>query len=118
MRWGGRHMIRLVRENRSRLDFDLGAIFDQGGDLNGDHRGKILSHDLTIDLSDLRQTIDVFALVDEVPNKVGHVLRPRAVAGEDGRDIAQRLRDLCDEIVALEPAFSVPAYLSGKKNRS
>src|SRR5271166_3248106 len=108
MRSGGRHMTELVRENRSRLYFDLGAIFDEGGDLHGGHRGKILSHDLPIDLSDLRQTLDIFALVEEIPDEVGDVLRPRAFASEDGRDVAQRLRDLFDEIVALEPAFCVP----------
>src|SRR5271170_4693866 len=117
MRSGGRHIIRLVRENRSRLDFDLSPIFDEGGDLHGGHRGKILSHDAAIDLPDLGQTIDVFALVDEVPDEVRDVLRPRAFAGEDGSDVAQRLRDLRDEIVALKPPLGVPADLARKEDR-
>ena len=84
----------LIRQDRSRLDFDLGAIFDEGGDLHGGHRGKILSHDAAVDLPDLGQAIDVFALVDEVPDEVRDVLRPRAFAGEDGSDVTQR-RAIC-----------------------
>src|ERR1700693_3220635 len=118
MRSEGRHMARLVRNDRGRLDLDLGAILDERGDLNGGHCGKILSHDLAIDLSDFRQTADVFALVNEVPNEVGDMLRSRAAAGEDGSNIAQRLRDLCDEIIALEQAVRVPADLSCEKDRS
>jgi hypothetical protein len=104
----------LIRQDRSRLDFDLGAIFDEGGDLHGRHRGKILSHDAAVDLPDLGQAIDVFALVDEVPEEVRDVLRPRAFAGKDGSDVAQRLRDLRDEIVALKPPLGVPADLARK----
>jgi len=56
-------------------------------------------------------------LSTKVPDEVCDVLRPRAVAGEDGNDVAQRLRDLRNEIVALEPAFCIPADLSREKDR-
>ena len=68
--------------------------------------GKCAPHDLAIDSADLGEPPDIFALVHEVPDEIGHVFRPRVVAGEHGDDVAQRLRDLVDEVVAFEAALA------------
>jgi hypothetical protein len=61
---------------------------------------------------------EIFFLVEEVPVEAGHMLRLGPVAGEHADDVAQRLRDLGDQIVGLEARLGIPADLPGDRDRS
>src|SRR6185312_7811680 len=100
------------RNDRGRLDLDLGALLQQPNHQQR-HGRKMTADDAAIGLADLALARDVSRLVGDVPIEPRDVLRARAGFGQHRHDILQRLLDLGDEVVAHEPGLRGPADLAG-----
>ena len=94
---------------RGCLDLDLGAVLDQGDHLHQRHRREIPAQVFAIDPPQILETVQIGALVGDIPRHPGQMLGPGAGLGQNRDDIGQRLIDLAQEIVGFELLRGVPA---------
>ena len=71
---------------------------------------------LAVNLAQLFEAGVVLAAVQDVPRHAHHVLRPGTPFGQHRQHIAQGLRGLGDEIIALELLLRIPANLAANKD--
>src|SRR6185312_5047742 len=100
------------------LDLDLGAVFEELGDDEQGHRGKVTANRASVGLADLTLAREVGGLVSDVPVDTHKVPRFAARFLEHAHDILERLLGLRDEVVANDLRLVGPADLSGNKHLS
>ena len=66
------------------------------------------AEDLAIDLPERFQVRQILFDIDDIPGEANQMFGPRAAFGEDGRDVAQGLADLRDEIRRQMAVMSQP----------
>ena len=76
----------------------------------------MLSDHAAVCLADLALLRHVFGLVSDIPCEPDDMVWLSLSFRKNRDDIAQRLLDLCDEIIADQFAFFIPADLAGNEN--
>src|SRR6185437_4404201 len=107
-----------VGHQRRRFDLYLGAVLEEGNDLDQRHGGKMTTERLAPDAADLGQAGEVLALVGDVPGHACDMVRPGARRREHGDRVAQRLLHLADEVVGREGLRFAPADLAGDEDET
>ena len=102
----------LLGNDCGRLDLDARVVFDESGDDDHGHRGKVLPHDLAVGGPHLGEGVEVLGLVDDVPGHAHDVLRSGSGLRQHRARVLERLTELRHELAGREGLVGAPSDLA------